>query len=839
MIRKTASPKFTGGGGEVFETQVCALYLSHLLSGSIPFSFRPGNISRVDFQVKVDGWLFDDFLVTTEDEGGRVACTIKSSQIFGQETVPKAVIRDAWVQYLHGDSSVFERNKDFLLICTVTLPPKIRPRLHQLINMASKMVPEQLDDRLSKPNGYVSKELVSLYAQFRCPSEMINGTGVAEPLPGELLSRLRVREYDFQESDSRDLRDGLYFCGQILKDKSVEASRRLWDRLVSIVSERKPIGGGISRKELQDELIGEFELCDYPNFNADWELLREDCAFALELIQDTIGGSYRIPRDDEIHSFDVSFVKNDVLILSGPSGSGKSALVKRWLKAKKKSVEVVWASAPTLERLVPRKWGEKISLMNPLQDILSNSPAGERYAVLDALEQVISENQIENLRFLLSLLGKSSGPRWKIFITCQPEALNRIMHILVGRPGFSSEQEIKSLETIRDDQLNDLLSNFPSFRRLSFRPEFRPVLRNLKLLDLMARGFEIGEFDPSQWIGESDFMNWYWRTVITRANTKTARSQFLQSLAARQADRSIAHISLSELDPNDHSHVEELRLDGVLVIKEERIWFAHDIQADWARTRLLISKGENFIEFVTPKLHFPMWFKAIRLYALTLIEKGDDFASFSAIWQASQGQNLQSLRDLFIEGALFAGNPENALRRLEPLLFQNNGLLLRRLLKRFEFLLSVPDPKYRLLLPEDEQLDLDIYLSSSQRIPLVAQWLPILRWIIQHRDQCSKYAPTEVASIGFTWLSKMPVHLPNQNSFPCRKDLGEIVLGLAENLNTETWKGSWYHCDGKSSEIIYRSALYAAYEHPERVRDFALVACCRKPPPGWAEVKQN
>jgi hypothetical protein len=141
MATKIVSTKSTGGSGEIFETHVCAFYMAHLLTGIIPFSFRSGTIRRIDFQVRGDGWFFDDLLITMENESGRVACNIKSSQIFGQKTIPKDIIKIAWEQYIHKGSRVFDRDKDYLLICTDTLPPKIHTPLHQLLQMASVMRP--------------------------------------------------------------------------------------------------------------------------------------------------------------------------------------------------------------------------------------------------------------------------------------------------------------------------------------------------------------------------------------------------------------------------------------------------------------------------------------------------------------------------------------------------------------------------------------------------------------------------------------------------------------------------------------------------------------------------
>jgi hypothetical protein len=73
MGKQVATPKQTAGGGFVFEDKVVAYYLTWML-GSTPLTFNQGPITRVDCQVKVDGWELDDLLITSMKDGQEYRC---------------------------------------------------------------------------------------------------------------------------------------------------------------------------------------------------------------------------------------------------------------------------------------------------------------------------------------------------------------------------------------------------------------------------------------------------------------------------------------------------------------------------------------------------------------------------------------------------------------------------------------------------------------------------------------------------------------------------------------------------------------------------------------------
>lgn len=119
-VSNVAPPKNTGGGGFVFEDDVCAWLLAAMLVGEPVFSVENGPPVRLDFQTRPDGWFLDDVLVTTASDAPRhrLALSVKSYAQFTATSAPSDFVAVAWEQWLHIGSNVFDVSHDFMGLVT-------------------------------------------------------------------------------------------------------------------------------------------------------------------------------------------------------------------------------------------------------------------------------------------------------------------------------------------------------------------------------------------------------------------------------------------------------------------------------------------------------------------------------------------------------------------------------------------------------------------------------------------------------------------------------------------------------------------------------------------------
>src|SRR5689334_8237144 len=106
-----------------------------MLVAEPPFDPDLGTIERVDLQTRVDGWLLDDALLTTVAGSARhrLALSIKSNAQFGAASAPADFVLNAWQQWLHVDSTVFDRCADFMGLITAPVTDATRTALNGLL----------------------------------------------------------------------------------------------------------------------------------------------------------------------------------------------------------------------------------------------------------------------------------------------------------------------------------------------------------------------------------------------------------------------------------------------------------------------------------------------------------------------------------------------------------------------------------------------------------------------------------------------------------------------------------------------------------------------------------
>lgn len=265
MASKVAAPKNTGGGGEIFETEVCASLLAGMLAGEPPLEPELGTLERLDFQTRVDGWYLDDVLLTTRvsDNRHRIALSIKSNAQFTATSAPRDFVECAWEQWLHLSSSVFDRAADYMGLVTASISQSARTALNGLFLKVHSADPDGFASRISTP-GWASEDEREMFQSFACPASMARSHPSADQERAHMLLRLRFLEYDFGQPNSSSLKQAHRICRDALRSRDPVEARKLWDTLRSITDELRPAAGALTRQALIDRLRGRFELAVHP-----------------------------------------------------------------------------------------------------------------------------------------------------------------------------------------------------------------------------------------------------------------------------------------------------------------------------------------------------------------------------------------------------------------------------------------------------------------------------------------------------------------------------------------------------------------------------------------------
>ena len=150
------------------------------------------------------------------------------------------------------------------------------------------------------------------------------------------------------------------------------------------------------------------------------------------------------------------------------------------------------------------------------------------------------------------------------------------------------------------------------------------------------------------------------------------------------------------------------------------------------------------------------------------------------------------LRDLFLDALFQATNATELLNRTWDSLTAGNGALLNRLLDRFLFVASLPDPRLEALSSDQEAAT---RLEHLLRIPFWPYWGPLLTVLHARRSDVVRLAPYTAAKICALWLRTTPDEVGPDLPMPWRTEAAELALEIAREIQARNAEGHYYAGD--------------------------------------------
>ena len=818
MARKPAPTKNTSGSGFSFEDNVTSYLLAYLLAGEAPFDTEWGNIVRLDFQTRVHGWYLDDILITFST-GTRLALSLKSNAQVTVNRLPDDFVSDVWEQYLQHISVAFQIASDYLGLVTSPRAPKTDEALHELVRWAKDQDEEHFLARV-KATGVSSAVKRNLFASLGCPSTLATQYGASEKDAVRLLRRLRFLSYDFQSEPSKDLASAKRLCRSILKSSDLAEADEIWNKLLAVASQCRQSGGYLDLPKIVGLVQANHALKLWPQFVSDFEAIAEWTREALESLPDTIGLKVRLPRTAEVKKLAEGSANNKFMALTGPSGCGKSVIVKNWIGTLV-DVPVLWMDGKTLAQGKQNSELQRdLGLNHSLEKVAASTPLAQALCIVDGAGSITSSEGYQSVARLIRALSiEDESSPWRLVLVCQQEEWNRVLTEVSRTLGRLIPWTKLSVEGLGGtgsgaEELNEVWRSFPLLQPLILQPELQSLLLRPKILDLIATRYDLGTgINTAGWIGESSIACWYWTTEIERPPAEVTRSQVVRQLAEQQAEP----LSPQTVASTATNTVNDLVNERVLKFTGGRLSFEHDLLGDWSRLQVLIEKRSSLTAFVQSKIISPFWNRAVRLYGLYLLEQGDPAQWKETLDAFAISESRGSLsQDLILEAVVFAANPARLLEDLWPFLREDGGKLLRRLLGRFLYTATEPNP-HRLALaktPTDE-----LRQSTEDRMPYWPYWLPMLNFLQLHKAEAILLAPLQVAEISDKWLRFAPVNWIG------RQEAASLSLAIATDVLAHEW--DYGYATGETAELAYSAVLAAGHEQPDETRDFVLRASGR------------
>ena len=814
--KDVATPKETAGGGFRFENRVGAYYACRMLQRTAPSDPAHGCIVRIDFQTRASGWYLDDILLTLETGGTRrrYALSVKSNRQFTTRAVPSDFAHASWAQFLGEGSNAFDPETDMLGLVTAPHADPPKTDIQNLLAKARQQEPTTFVNRLPT-SGYASAVERALFKSFQCPQALAQKHRVTPAKIGALLKRIIFKEFDFEHVPSEDETNAIRMCQGLLTDGSLDSARRLWCTVLEVVDRVRTMGGYLDTPRLVRRLTPLYDLRDFPDFAGDWDRICDSSRRTIEQIPCQVGGTITMPRKDTLDALSSLSERSRAIAMVGSSGVGKTVAAKLLAEQNVEEHRVVWLTSDQFGQGGIDRLAHSLGMQHSLCETLANLVRGKGLVVLDGLERLHEPSEMRELAATIKALDLPDPESpWLALVTCQSEHWPRVLEQLTRYGVSGVEWQICLVAEPSPEDLCLVWVGFPHLRSLLSRPHLSALLGQPKVLDLLAlRSGALRPDATAGWTGESDLIDWYWDAYIRTAAQGDARASFLQRLAEKQADEGRAGTPVAELEPSDLTILDGLRGDGVCCVREERIYFSHDLLGDWARQRRLLASTHDLPAYLRERVAHPHWHRAVRLLGLRLLEKHEG----TSRWRAAMA-DMPFAQDLLLDALVFAANPEELLEQAWLGLVADNGVLLRRFLTRFLHVATYPNQALVALVQELGE-DNSAYARLLDRVPLWPYWPAILRVLRKHIPEVVELAPLQAADVAHKWLKF------TQPDWERRVDAASIALSIGESTYQRRVQAGYR--DERHDHVQYAAMLASAPEFPDQVIELALKACAR------------
>ena len=595
----TPSPISTGGGGDHFEQHADAFFLGLLLTGATPPILTDTSVVEVHLQTRHLNWRTDDVLVVGVASDGtrrKLAAQIKRSfsvSLQNEECVD--TVQGMWEDFIADDRLRYPIDQ----LCIIVLhgTSTILHDFSSLLQCARATKDVEDFDRRVSLEGYISKKAKTQNDTLQAILENHIGKAPEGLLYWKFLRSLSVLNFDLNTQTAQTEAAMLSILSHSFTDgpDPIAGAKSSWTRLLQCAAESRPVAKSYERKDLPQELLEKHDLVSSADGQQLFALI-EHGVTTRNTIRSQIGRQYEIDRLLYAREIYDHLADNQVLVISGSAGSGKSALAKRLLHELETSYTVLAFQA--VEFAVPHINQTLVNATSQLSEArLMALLAGQEkvFIFVDGLERLLEHPVRDALMQLLQ--SAVDDYSIQLVFTVRDYSLETVRQAFLAP--ISLSHAVFHVPLLTDEELEDVRANVALLESPLQDRTLRSFLRTPYLLDMACRLNWVDRGLPAT---ARDFRQKCWRELIraeqypAQGMPKRREEAFLE-IAYSRATR-LAPFVRPETAAADA--LQELERDSLIRRsgKSDTLFAtAHDVLEDWAIVRwleeqYLIADGE-------------------------------------------------------------------------------------------------------------------------------------------------------------------------------------------------------------------------------------------------------
>lgn len=684
LKRGVSSPISSGGEGVFFEQHVAAYWLAQLLVRSIPPILTDRSVTEVHFQTEHLGFNTDDFLIVCARAGAQAARLVgqvkRSFTITAADDECKKAVGDFWKDFKKADP--FNPEHDRLVLVTLRGTNTLLENFVGLLDCARGAADAEEFQRRLSLDGFISKKSVHQCNELCKIVSALEGTPVTAKDLWPFLRVLHVLSLDLHTSTRQtEAHTRTLLALKATDPDPVASATSAWDSLLIFASEAGPAARSLKRADLPAALqaYGEVGAHEQRVLTA----LKNHTDFVLRKIRTTIGSTFNLGRAGIVHNVLAAIEAKQVVLITGPAGSGKSVIGKEAVAFLSREF---FAFGFRVEEFAVSHIDETLHnsqipvRATELQAILGAQ--SRKVLVVESVERLLEKPTRDAFSDLMTLAQGDDG--LSILMTCRDYSVEQVKASFLQTAGV--DYAVIEVPPLDDTELQEVQAAFPSLAVPLAKPALREILRNPYFIDKALQIPWDAVLLPEN---ERDFRALVWRQIV-RADQNPAdgmprqRELALQELGLRRARALSDYVPATGLNA---AAIALLKQDSLVVSPDANgllVATAHDVLEDWAilqwiEEQHLTDETEfNALSFAIGP--HPAVRRSYRNWVAELVDRDAPAADrlFSAA--IARAEVPAQFRDDTLISLLKAPSASEFLTRHEPELLANDRAILKRVI---------------------------------------------------------------------------------------------------------------------------------------------------------------
>ena len=474
------SPLATGGSGVEYEQRVGALFLSCLLTRNPSPALPDCPVEEVGFQTGYNGWSTDDILVVCSGGGGwrKIAIQAKRKLTVGKNQNFARVLRRFWEDF--NAKNRFDSARDIIALATPLNTPSL-DNFVRLLDCARDSADAQgLKKRLETP-GFVRKAVGGHYKTIRYILEEAKASyDVNDEKVWRFLRSTRVLFLDFDRPSSQSVVSVMDILSRSADSAGIsdaaDAAKATWNELVNVAA----IYASGARTVRYRDLPADMRERHVPNF-VPLQILLHHTKTTLACIRTTIARKVTLPRAGMVAEVTTALAGSRAVVLTGPAGSGKSALARMVVEQELKnrlclSFRAEEFAHTHLDQALPGSISAR-----SFERIIESEDGVLIH--LESLERMLESPTRDALGDLVAMA--EHHPRASLLLTCRADDADKAADAFLGHGNLSC----RTIHTppLDDEDVARVVESFPALKTPLSRPESRRIMGTPYVLDMAAR----------------------------------------------------------------------------------------------------------------------------------------------------------------------------------------------------------------------------------------------------------------------------------------------------------------------------------------------------------------